>query len=135
MCGVVEHCRPSANGYSSAIFHHLQHNQGHSFKLESTDILERETRWKMKQSDPSGRHNQNTRSIVKLVATVAGSSLHCSSPIRHTSLQQARYVSTTLWQATSTLKNKRRREENIRNSDTYLGLASLYSEDAARDRS
>ncbi|KAI8512738.1 hypothetical protein Bbelb_093770 [Branchiostoma belcheri] len=33
-----EHCRPSANGYSSAIFHHLQHNQGHSFKLESTDI-------------------------------------------------------------------------------------------------
>ncbi|KAI8510903.1 hypothetical protein Bbelb_118190 [Branchiostoma belcheri] len=24
-----EHCRPSANGYSSAIFHHLQHNQGH----------------------------------------------------------------------------------------------------------
>ncbi|KAI8498796.1 hypothetical protein Bbelb_232490 [Branchiostoma belcheri] len=40
-----EHCRPSANGYSSAIFHHLQHNQGHSFKLESTDILDRETRW------------------------------------------------------------------------------------------
>ncbi|KAI8486984.1 hypothetical protein Bbelb_352440 [Branchiostoma belcheri] len=24
-----EHCRPSANGYSSAIFHHLQHNQGY----------------------------------------------------------------------------------------------------------
>ncbi|KAI8498197.1 hypothetical protein Bbelb_241410 [Branchiostoma belcheri] len=40
-----EHCRPSANGYSSAIFHHLQHNQGHSFKLESTDVLDRETRW------------------------------------------------------------------------------------------
>ncbi|KAI8517802.1 hypothetical protein Bbelb_038190 [Branchiostoma belcheri] len=40
-----EHCRLSANGYSSAIFHHLQHNQGHSFKLESTDILDRETRW------------------------------------------------------------------------------------------
>ncbi|KAI8485833.1 hypothetical protein Bbelb_363850, partial [Branchiostoma belcheri] len=40
-----EHCRPSANGYSSAIFHHQQHNQGHSFKLESTDILDRETRW------------------------------------------------------------------------------------------
>ncbi|KAI8479100.1 hypothetical protein Bbelb_431650 [Branchiostoma belcheri] len=40
-----EHCRPSANGYSSAIFHHLQHNQSHSFKLESTDILDRETRW------------------------------------------------------------------------------------------
>ncbi|KAI8482899.1 hypothetical protein Bbelb_393170 [Branchiostoma belcheri] len=40
-----EHCRPSANGYSSAIFHHLQHSQGHSFKLESTDILDRETRW------------------------------------------------------------------------------------------
>ncbi|KAI8486979.1 hypothetical protein Bbelb_352390 [Branchiostoma belcheri] len=40
-----EHCRPIANGYSSAIFHHLQHNQGHSFKLESTDILDRETRW------------------------------------------------------------------------------------------
>ncbi|KAI8482477.1 hypothetical protein Bbelb_397970 [Branchiostoma belcheri] len=40
-----EHCRPSANGYSSAIFHYLQHNQGHSFKLESTDILDRETRW------------------------------------------------------------------------------------------
>ncbi|KAI8487988.1 hypothetical protein Bbelb_344360 [Branchiostoma belcheri] len=40
-----EHCRSSANGYSSAIFHHLQHNQGHSFKLESTDILDRETRW------------------------------------------------------------------------------------------
>ncbi|KAI8498076.1 hypothetical protein Bbelb_240200 [Branchiostoma belcheri] len=40
-----EHCRPSANGYSSAIFHNLQHNQGHSFKLESTDILDRETRW------------------------------------------------------------------------------------------
>ncbi|KAI8483432.1 hypothetical protein Bbelb_388950 [Branchiostoma belcheri] len=40
-----EHCRPSANGYSSAIFNHLQHNQGHSFKLESTDILDRETRW------------------------------------------------------------------------------------------
>ncbi|KAI8480411.1 hypothetical protein Bbelb_418690 [Branchiostoma belcheri] len=40
-----EHCRPSANGYSSAIFHHLQHNHGHSFKLESTDILDRETRW------------------------------------------------------------------------------------------
>ncbi|KAI8486718.1 hypothetical protein Bbelb_354660 [Branchiostoma belcheri] len=39
-----EHCRPSANGYSSAIFHHLQHNQGHSFKLESTDVLDRETR-------------------------------------------------------------------------------------------
>ncbi|KAI8489409.1 positive regulation of MHC class I biosynthetic process [Branchiostoma belcheri] len=37
--------RPSANGYSSAIFHHLQHNQGHSFKLESTDVLDRETRW------------------------------------------------------------------------------------------
>ncbi|KAI8503649.1 hypothetical protein Bbelb_186200 [Branchiostoma belcheri] len=37
--------RPSANGYSSAIFHHLQHNQGHSFKLESTDILDREARW------------------------------------------------------------------------------------------
>ncbi|KAI8511663.1 hypothetical protein Bbelb_107630 [Branchiostoma belcheri] len=35
----------SANGYSSAIFHHLQHNQGHSFKLESTDVLDRETRW------------------------------------------------------------------------------------------
>ncbi|KAI8479101.1 hypothetical protein Bbelb_431660 [Branchiostoma belcheri] len=34
-----------ANGYSSAIFHHLQHNQSHSFKLESTDILDRETRW------------------------------------------------------------------------------------------
>ncbi|KAI8490797.1 hypothetical protein Bbelb_315900 [Branchiostoma belcheri] len=34
-----------ANGYSSAIFHHLQHNQGHSFKLESTDVLDRETRW------------------------------------------------------------------------------------------
>ncbi|KAI8508121.1 hypothetical protein Bbelb_143610 [Branchiostoma belcheri] len=27
------------------IFHHLQHNQGRSFKLESTDILDRETRW------------------------------------------------------------------------------------------
>ncbi|KAI8493100.1 hypothetical protein Bbelb_291040 [Branchiostoma belcheri] len=40
-----EHCRPSANGYSSAIIHHLQHNQGHSFKFESTDILDRETRW------------------------------------------------------------------------------------------
>ncbi|KAI8490873.1 hypothetical protein Bbelb_312920 [Branchiostoma belcheri] len=40
-----EHCRPSANGYSSAIFHHLQHNQGHSFKLESTNVLDRETRW------------------------------------------------------------------------------------------
>ncbi|KAI8482705.1 hypothetical protein Bbelb_395850 [Branchiostoma belcheri] len=40
-----EHCRPSANGYSSAIYHHLQHNQGHSFKLESMDILDRETRW------------------------------------------------------------------------------------------
>ncbi|KAI8483137.1 hypothetical protein Bbelb_391560 [Branchiostoma belcheri] len=40
-----EHCRRSANGYSSAIFHHLQHNQGHSFKLESTDVLDRETRW------------------------------------------------------------------------------------------
>ncbi|KAI8481238.1 Titin-like [Branchiostoma belcheri] len=40
-----EHCRPSANGYSSAIFHHLQHNQGHSFKLESMDVLDRETRW------------------------------------------------------------------------------------------
>ncbi|KAI8484688.1 hypothetical protein Bbelb_376290 [Branchiostoma belcheri] len=39
-----EHCRPSANGYSSAIFHHLQHNQGHSFKLEPTDILDRERR-------------------------------------------------------------------------------------------
>ncbi|KAI8486117.1 hypothetical protein Bbelb_362170 [Branchiostoma belcheri] len=37
--------RPSANDYSSAIFHHLQHNQGHSFKLESTDVLDRETRW------------------------------------------------------------------------------------------
>ncbi|KAI8478266.1 Unconventional myosin-Ie, partial [Branchiostoma belcheri] len=37
--------RSNANGYSSAIFHHLQHNQGHSFKLESTDILDRETRW------------------------------------------------------------------------------------------
>ncbi|KAI8514428.1 scavenger receptor [Branchiostoma belcheri] len=36
-----EHCRPSANGYSSAIFHHFQHNQGHSFKLESMDILGR----------------------------------------------------------------------------------------------
>ncbi|KAI8512979.1 hypothetical protein Bbelb_096180, partial [Branchiostoma belcheri] len=34
-----------ANGYSSAIFHHLQHNQGHSFKLESTDVLDPETRW------------------------------------------------------------------------------------------
>ncbi|KAI8510762.1 hypothetical protein Bbelb_116780 [Branchiostoma belcheri] len=40
-----EHCRPSANDYSSAIFQHLQHNQGHSFKFESTDILDRETRW------------------------------------------------------------------------------------------
>ncbi|KAI8489605.1 hypothetical protein Bbelb_327720 [Branchiostoma belcheri] len=40
-----EHCRPSANGYSSAIFHHLHHNQGHSFKLESTVILDRETSW------------------------------------------------------------------------------------------
>ncbi|KAI8519204.1 Carbohydrate sulfotransferase 15 [Branchiostoma belcheri] len=40
-----EHCRPSANGYSSAIFHHQQHNQGHSFKRESTDVLDRETRW------------------------------------------------------------------------------------------
>ncbi|KAI8486970.1 hypothetical protein Bbelb_352300 [Branchiostoma belcheri] len=29
----------------TAIFHHLQHNQGHSFKLESTDVLDRETRW------------------------------------------------------------------------------------------
>ncbi|KAI8499018.1 hypothetical protein Bbelb_234710 [Branchiostoma belcheri] len=29
----------------AAIFHHLQHNQGHSFKLESTDVLDRETRW------------------------------------------------------------------------------------------
>ncbi|KAI8502291.1 hypothetical protein Bbelb_198790 [Branchiostoma belcheri] len=38
-------CPVSANGYSSAIFHHLQHNQGHSFKLESTDVLDRETRW------------------------------------------------------------------------------------------
>ncbi|KAI8490978.1 hypothetical protein Bbelb_313970 [Branchiostoma belcheri] len=37
--------RLNANGYSSAIFHHLQHNQGHSFKLESTDALDRETRW------------------------------------------------------------------------------------------
>ncbi|KAI8488705.1 hypothetical protein Bbelb_334880 [Branchiostoma belcheri] len=85
-------------------------------------------------ASPAGTCSQ-VFSQVKLVATVAGSSLHCSSPTRHTSLQQARYVSTTLWQATSTLKNKRRREENIRNSDTYLGLASLYSEDAARDRS
>ncbi|CAH1270747.1 Hypp4412 [Branchiostoma lanceolatum] len=37
-----EHC---ANRYSSAIFHHLKHNQGHSFNLESTDILDREPRW------------------------------------------------------------------------------------------
>ncbi|KAI8514624.1 serine-type endopeptidase inhibitor [Branchiostoma belcheri] len=29
----------------TTIFHHLQHNQGHSFKLESTGILDRETRW------------------------------------------------------------------------------------------
>ncbi|KAI8506616.1 hypothetical protein Bbelb_160430 [Branchiostoma belcheri] len=37
--------RFNANGYSSAIFHHLQHNQGHPFKLESTDVLDRETHW------------------------------------------------------------------------------------------
>ncbi|CAH1253340.1 B4GALNT2 [Branchiostoma lanceolatum] len=40
--GYKEHC---ANRYSSAIFHHLKHNQGHSFNLESTDILDREPRW------------------------------------------------------------------------------------------
>ncbi|CAH1274156.1 WDR5 [Branchiostoma lanceolatum] len=40
-----EHCRKSANRYSSAIYHHLKHNQGHSFNLESTDILDREERW------------------------------------------------------------------------------------------
>ncbi|CAH1242631.1 Hypp6913 [Branchiostoma lanceolatum] len=40
-----EHCRKSANRYSSAIYHHLKHNQGHSFNFESTDILDREERW------------------------------------------------------------------------------------------
>ena len=40
-----QHCRASNNGYSSAIFHHLKHNQGHSFDLNSTDILDRESRW------------------------------------------------------------------------------------------
>ncbi|KAI8482322.1 hypothetical protein Bbelb_399130 [Branchiostoma belcheri] len=37
--------RATASGYSSAIYHHTKHNQGHSFKLEATDILDREPRW------------------------------------------------------------------------------------------
>ncbi|KAI8484071.1 hypothetical protein Bbelb_381890 [Branchiostoma belcheri] len=40
-----QHCRATASGYSSAIYHHTKHNQGHSFKLEATDILDREPRW------------------------------------------------------------------------------------------
>ncbi|KAI8511809.1 hypothetical protein Bbelb_109090 [Branchiostoma belcheri] len=39
------HCRTTASGYSSAIYHHTQHNQGHSFRLETTDILHHEPRW------------------------------------------------------------------------------------------
>ncbi|KAI8478649.1 hypothetical protein Bbelb_436180 [Branchiostoma belcheri] len=38
-----QHSRPGPNGYSSAIYHHLQ--QGHSFNLVSMDILDREPRW------------------------------------------------------------------------------------------
>ncbi|KAI8519535.1 hypothetical protein Bbelb_027920, partial [Branchiostoma belcheri] len=40
-----QHCRATASGYSSAIYHHTKHNQGHSFKLEATDILDREPLW------------------------------------------------------------------------------------------
>ncbi|KAI8493883.1 hypothetical protein Bbelb_282300 [Branchiostoma belcheri] len=36
---------PDKDRPHKAIFHYLQHNQGHYFKLESTDILDRETRW------------------------------------------------------------------------------------------
>ncbi|KAI8494179.1 hypothetical protein Bbelb_279390 [Branchiostoma belcheri] len=40
-----QHCRASNNGFSSAIWHHLDKHKGHSFHLESTDILDREARW------------------------------------------------------------------------------------------
>ncbi|KAI8519212.1 hypothetical protein Bbelb_024690 [Branchiostoma belcheri] len=33
-----EHCRPSANGYSSAIFHHLQHNQEFKEGQQRVDV-------------------------------------------------------------------------------------------------
>ncbi|KAI8485205.1 hypothetical protein Bbelb_371300 [Branchiostoma belcheri] len=40
-----EERKATASGYSSAIYHHTKRNQGHSFKLEATDILDREPRW------------------------------------------------------------------------------------------
>ncbi|KAI8519618.1 hypothetical protein Bbelb_028750 [Branchiostoma belcheri] len=40
-----QHCRASNSGFSSAIWHHLDKHKGHSFHLESTDILDREARW------------------------------------------------------------------------------------------
>ncbi|XP_035659430.1 uncharacterized protein LOC118404460 [Branchiostoma floridae] len=40
-----QHCRATASGYSSAIYHHTQLHQGHSFRLDTTDILDREPRW------------------------------------------------------------------------------------------
>ena len=40
-----QHCRATTSKYSSAIYHHTQQNQGHSFSLKTTDILDREPRW------------------------------------------------------------------------------------------
>ncbi|XP_066296168.1 uncharacterized protein [Branchiostoma lanceolatum] len=40
-----QHCRATARKYSSAIYHHMKHHRGHSFRLETTDVLDREPRW------------------------------------------------------------------------------------------
>ncbi|KAI8513290.1 hypothetical protein Bbelb_099290 [Branchiostoma belcheri] len=40
-----QHCRASNSGFSSAIWHRLDKHKGHSFHLESADILDREARW------------------------------------------------------------------------------------------
>ncbi|CAH1264225.1 Hypp2915 [Branchiostoma lanceolatum] len=40
-----QHCRATASKYSSAIYHHMKHHRGHSFRLETTDVLDREPRW------------------------------------------------------------------------------------------
>jgi len=40
-----QHCRASTSKFSSAIWHHLNIHNGHSFSLDTTDILDREPRW------------------------------------------------------------------------------------------
>ena len=40
-----QHCRATSSKFSSAIWHHLNTHNGHSFHLDNTDILDREPRW------------------------------------------------------------------------------------------